>query len=123
MTASGTQRRQDPSLDPVVLSEPTPTPQKHIDPVLTADADPGLAEELRRMSIALHDLCQPLTTMQCRLEMAEMIGTDADYREAVSLSITECGRMSQAVFHMREIIRNLMPIRSPEPPGGSASAL
>ena len=62
-------------------------------------------EEMRRLSKALHDLCQPLTTLQCRLEMAGVVGTDAGYREAVELSLGECSRLMDAVDAMRGLVR------------------
>ncbi len=62
-------------------------------------------EEMRRLSKALHDLCQPLTTLQCRLEMAGVVGTDAGYREAVELSLGECSRLMGAVDAMRGLVR------------------
>ena len=31
-------------------------------------------EAMERMGQALHGLCQPLTTLQCRLELAELVG-------------------------------------------------
>ena len=62
-------------------------------------------EELRQLSKALHDLCQPLTTLQCRLEMAGVLGTDAAYREAVELGLAECARLAQAVESMRGVVR------------------
>ena len=54
---------------------------------------------------ALHDLCQPLTTLQCRLELAGVMGTDEAYREAVRLGLVECERLVEAVGSMREIVR------------------
>ena len=62
-------------------------------------------EELRRLSKALHDLCQPLTTLQCRLEMASVVGTDVGYREAVELGLVECSRLMEAVESMRGLVR------------------
>jgi signal transduction histidine kinase len=58
-----------------------------------------------QMGKVLHDLCQPLTTLQCRLEMATLAGTDQDYREAVDLGLAECARLAEAVGSMREIVR------------------
>jgi hypothetical protein len=63
-------------------------------------------EEMRR---ALHDLCQPLTTLQCRLELAEVTGTEEAYREAVCLGLAECARLVQAVGSMREIVCSTRP--------------
>jgi len=63
------------------------------------------ADELQRLSRALHDLCQPLTTLQCRLEMAGVVGTAAAYREAVEHGLDECGRLIDAVDRMRGMVR------------------
>jgi signal transduction histidine kinase len=60
---------------------------------------------MERMSQALHDLCQPLTTLQCRLELAGLLGTEAAYREAVDLALAECARLNQMVGSMRELVR------------------
>ena|ERR1017187_2585541 len=62
-------------------------------------------ERMKQMSRALHDLCQPLTTLQCRLEMAGLAGTQDAYREAVDLGLVECVRLVEAVGSMREIVR------------------
>ena len=62
-------------------------------------------QELKRISAALHDLCQPLTTLQCRLEMAEFIGTLEAHRQAVEAGLVECARMSVAVGAMRQTLR------------------
>jgi hypothetical protein len=58
-----------------------------------------------QISQALHDLCQPLTTLQCRLEIAQMGGTPDDFREAVELGLVECDRLIQGVGLMRKIVR------------------
>jgi signal transduction histidine kinase len=65
----------------------------------------GATEELKRLSKALHDICQPLTTLQCRLELAGVLGTDASYREAVEQGLVECARLMDAVERMRELVR------------------
>lgn len=64
--------------------------------------------ELRTVGIALHDLCQPLTTLQCRLEMAEYVSTPEGYREAVSAGLLECERMAAGVASMRASLRASM---------------
>jgi signal transduction histidine kinase len=61
---------------------------------------------MRRMDAVLHDLCQPLTTLRCRLELAGLIGTPEAYREAVDRGVTECVRLVEAVDSMREIVRS-----------------
>jgi hypothetical protein len=52
----------------------------------------------------LHDLCQPLTTLRCRLELAGLVGTVEAYREAVELGLRECVRLVEGVESMREIV-------------------
>lgn len=59
---------------------------------------------MKQMDRALHELCQPLTTLQCGLEVAEMTGTEEAFREAVEMGLTECARMGQLVGSMREIL-------------------
>jgi hypothetical protein len=58
-----------------------------------------------QISQALHDLCQPLTTLQCRLEIAQLGGTDQDFRDAVELGLVECNRLIEGVGMMRQIVR------------------
>jgi hypothetical protein len=61
-------------------------------------------DEIERMSQALHDLCQPLTTLLCRLELAGVLGTDRAYHDAVRLGLVECERLSEMVGSMRKIM-------------------
>jgi len=71
-----------------------------------SDLEEGFGErEIKRIGTALHDLCQPLTTLQCRLEMAGLVGTPEAYREAVEMGLMECGRLAQVVGSMRDIVR------------------
>jgi hypothetical protein len=65
----------------------------------------SVAVGMDQISQALHDLCQPLTTLQCRLEIAQMGGTPADFREAVELGLVECDRLIEGVGLMRQIVR------------------
>jgi len=65
-------------------------------------------QEMKRINVALHDLCQPLTTLQCRLEMAELIDTADGYRAAVKTGMAECLRLSEAVALMRSAVRAAM---------------
>jgi signal transduction histidine kinase len=62
-------------------------------------------DKIRQLGLALHDLCQPLTTLQCRLEMAQIVDTTAGYREAIETGLAECERLCAAVGSMREIVR------------------
>ena len=65
-------------------------------------------DTLRQLNQALHDLCQPMTTLQCRLEMAGVVGTNKAYREAVDMGLAECSRLIDAVDAMRGMVRTAM---------------
>ena len=69
---------------------------------------PSRGDGMKKMGMALHDLCQPLTTLQCRLEMAELIDTADGYRAAVKTGMAECLRLSAAVALMRSAVRAAM---------------
>jgi len=62
-------------------------------------------DELGQLNMMLHDLCQPLTTLQCRLEMATLVDTLEEYREAVALALAQCVRLAESVRSMREVTR------------------
>jgi len=68
-------------------------------------ADERRMQQMHEIGNALHDLCQPLTTMQCRLEMAKILDKPQDYREAVELGLAECVRLAKAVTLMRSAVR------------------
>jgi signal transduction histidine kinase len=72
---------------------------------------------MKQMGKALHDLCQPLTTLQCRLEMAGLTGTPEGYREAVDRGLEECARLTDAVGLMREIVREAARMAEAEETG------
>jgi len=63
----------------------------------------------QRIGVALHDLCQPLTMLQCRLEMAGLTGTAEAYREAVEMGLADCERLTAAVVSMRDVVRAATP--------------
>ena len=65
--------------------------------------EPTLAMQ---MDDALHDLCQPLTVLQCRLAMGELIGTPDAKREAISEALVECARVNLAIGLMREMLQH-----------------
>jgi signal transduction histidine kinase len=62
------------------------------------------AQQRKQLGDALHDLCQPLTTLQCRLEMASLTDTLEVYRVAAETGMAECRRLAEAVESMREIL-------------------
>ena len=59
----------------------------------------------KQLSAGVHDLCQPLTTLQCRLELATLTRTPDSYREAVEDGLIECRRMVEAIELIRQILR------------------
>ena len=50
----------------------------------------------------LHDLCQPLTALQCRLEMGRMLGQPGSLEEAVDESLEETRRMFEVIARIRQ---------------------
>lgn len=59
-------------------------------------------EIFRDLDLELHDLCQPLTTLQGRLELAQIMGDEASMKEAVDSAVVEAQRIVAAVARMRE---------------------
>lgn len=59
-----------------------------------------------RLDAALHGLCQPLTVLQCRLAMGELIGGPEAMRDAISEALIECARVNLAVGLMREMLQH-----------------
>jgi signal transduction histidine kinase len=60
--------------------------------------------KFKQINAALHEMCQPLTTLQCTLEMAALNDTLEEYREAMETGLTECRRMVESVESMREVL-------------------
>jgi len=73
--------------------------------VAEQDGRTGLVE---RIDVALHGLCQPLTVLQCRLAMGELIGDPDAMREAIREGLQECARMNQTVGTMRAMLQQVM---------------
>ncbi len=66
---------------------------------------PPSDETVRRLASALHDLCQPLTALQCRLEIGALTATPTGYAEAVREGLKECERLMSRVKAMQEMVR------------------
>lgn len=64
--------------------------------------DPTRTSFLREIDLELHNLCQPLTALQCRLELARLVGTLEAFRSAVDGGLEETGRIFEVTAHMRE---------------------
>ena len=63
---------------------------------------------MREIAGSLHDMCQPLTALQCRLEIGQMHGTSAAYEEAVGEALRESERLLASVSAMRELVRHAL---------------
>ncbi|NYF89529.1 hypothetical protein RBB79_08235 [Tunturiibacter empetritectus] len=70
-------------------------------------AQQGRAEFVERLDVALHGLCQPLTVLQCRLAMGEMIGEPNAMLEAIREALKECVRLNQTVGTMRTMLQQV----------------
>ena len=60
------------------------------------------AAQMERIAFALHEMCQPLMTLQCRLEIGKMVGTADGYEEAVREGLAECERLLRSVDVLRQ---------------------
>ena len=60
------------------------------------------------MDVALHGLCQPLTVLQCRLAMGELIGEPDAMREAIREGLQECARMNRTVGTMPAMLQEIL---------------
>jgi signal transduction histidine kinase len=70
--------------------------------------DVDRVEQLRAIASALHDLCQPLTALHCRLEIGQMSETSDGYAAAVDEALVESERLLRGVSAMRELVRNAL---------------
>ena len=61
--------------------------------------------KFKQIGAALHEMCQPLTTLQCTLEMAALNDTLEEYREATETGLAECRRLVALVESMREVLQ------------------
>ena len=68
----------------------------------------GALELIERIDVALHGLCQPLTVLQCRLAMGELLGETDAMREAIRDGLQECARINETVGMMRAMLRLMM---------------
>jgi hypothetical protein len=68
----------------------------------------GPLELVERIDVALHGLSQPLTVLQCRLAMGELLGEPDAMRAAIRDGLQECSRMNQTIGTMRALLRQAM---------------
>jgi hypothetical protein len=67
----------------------------------------GQADLVERIDVALHSLCQPLTVLQCRLALGELINEPDAMREAIREALQECVRLNQTVGTMRTMLKEV----------------
>jgi hypothetical protein len=77
-------------------------------PVREAIQQAGQTELVERMDVALHGLCQPLTVLQCRLALGELIGEPEAMREAIREGLQECARLNKTVETMRTMLQEMI---------------
>ncbi|WP_433972951.1 hypothetical protein [Tunturiibacter lichenicola] len=63
------------------------------------------ADLVERLDIALHSLCQPLTVLQCKLALGEMIDEPNAMQVAIREALQECGRLNQRVGTIRAMLQ------------------
>ena len=63
---------------------------------------------VEQIDVALHGLCQPLTVLQCRLALGELIGEPDAMRDAIREGLQECARMNKSVGTMRAMLQQVM---------------
>ena len=77
-------------------------------PVRDVVQQEGRTDLVEQIDVALHGLCQPLTVLQCRLAMGELIGEPDAMRDAIREGLQEWGRMNRTVGVMREMLQRMM---------------
>jgi hypothetical protein len=77
-------------------------------PVREVVQEAGALDLVERIDVALHGLCQPLTVLQCRLAMGELLGEPDAMREAIRDGLQDCARMNQTLGTMRAMLRQIM---------------
>jgi hypothetical protein len=77
-------------------------------PVREVMQQAGRVDLVERIDVALHGLCQPLTVLQCRLAMGDLIGEPDAMREAIREGLQECVRMNETVGTMRAMLQQMM---------------
>jgi hypothetical protein len=58
--------------------------------------------ELERRNAELHDLCQPLTALMCRLELGRILGNSVALEAAVGGGLEETQRMFAVIGRIRQ---------------------
>jgi hypothetical protein len=77
-------------------------------PVREVEQEASVLELVARMDTALHGLCQPLTVLQCRLAMGDLIGDADSMREAIREGLQEFARINETVEMMRAMLQQVI---------------
>jgi hypothetical protein len=57
--------------------------------------------DMKQSHLELHDLCQPLTALQCRLELGTLLGHSEALEDAIRGGLEETRRMFHIIAQMR----------------------
>jgi len=70
-------------------------------------------DPLAQIAHALHDMCQPLTVLQCRLEidLLEAESATTEVKQAAEACMRECERLSERVGTIRAIVQQVIAER------------
>ena len=63
-------------------------------------------DSYHQLQEAIHGLAQPLTSLQCRLEIGVLLGDEVSAQEALQESLTELRRVLAALAHLRLALGN-----------------
>jgi signal transduction histidine kinase len=63
---------------------------------------------IRGIESALHEMCQPLTVLRCRLELAGLDGSLDAMRDAIVDSVQQCARLNATVETIRDLVIQAM---------------
>jgi hypothetical protein len=77
-------------------------------PVREVEQEASVLELVARMDTALNGLCQPLTVLQCRLAMGDLIGDADSMREAIREGLQEFARINETVEMMRAMLQQVI---------------
>jgi signal transduction histidine kinase len=62
------------------------------------------SKQIEAIAAALHEMCQPLTALQCRLELGGIRQSAHAMREDIGGAMDDCARMMAAVSRMRAVV-------------------
>jgi hypothetical protein len=72
----------------------------------SAQATAVLESLLRDFGKGMHDLSQPLTTLQCRLYLGTMDETPSAMSETIRQSLEDCERLMERVHALQQLLQS-----------------